>query len=72
VSPGQPATTLAGLAAWAERFLDEIGYFAELKRSEKNPESAEARIRNLRELAASLDRAGDATVPAPASPLDLA
>ena len=36
-------------------FLDEIGYSKELKRSEKNPETAEGRIRNLMELTASLD-----------------
>ena len=26
------------LQAWADHFLDEIGYFTELRRSEKNPE----------------------------------
>jgi superfamily I DNA/RNA helicase len=55
---------LAGAAArgwlqtWADRFLDEIGYFEELRRSEKNPESAEARIRNLKDLIATLDATG--------------
>jgi superfamily I DNA/RNA helicase len=48
------------LAAWADHFLDEIGYFAELKRSEKTPEASEARIRNLKELVASLDGVGSA------------
>src|SRR5436190_6271225 len=43
------------LQSWADRFLDEIGYFSELKRSEKNTETAEARIRNLKELIATLD-----------------
>jgi DNA helicase-2/ATP-dependent DNA helicase PcrA len=43
------------LQSWADRFLDEIGYFGELKRSEKNIEAAEARIRNLKELMATLD-----------------
>ena len=51
------------LAAWAERFLDRIGYLAELRRSEKNPETAENRIQNLKELVASLDSAGNATDP---------
>ena len=54
--------------AWADRFLDEIGYFAELRRSEKNPETAENRIRNLKDLIATLDGAsGGAT---PHHPLD--
>jgi DNA helicase II / ATP-dependent DNA helicase PcrA len=43
------------LQARAEHFLEEIGYFAELTRSEKNPEAAENRIRNLKELIATLD-----------------
>ena len=47
--------TSSELPAWADRFLDEIGYFAELKRAEKNIEAAEARIRNLKELVATLD-----------------
>ena len=42
------------LAKWAEGFLDETGYFAELRRVEKNPELAESRIRNLRELVATM------------------
>jgi superfamily I DNA/RNA helicase len=46
------------LASWADRFLDEIGYFEELRRSEKTPEAAEARIRNIRELMASMDARG--------------
>ena len=45
----------ATLQAWADRFLDEIGYFNELRRSEKNPEAAESRMRNLRELMATMD-----------------
>ncbi len=43
------------LRDWADRFLEEIGYFAELRRSEKNHETAENRIRNLKDLIASLD-----------------
>jgi superfamily I DNA/RNA helicase len=45
----------SALQSWADRFLDEIGYFNELKRSEKNIEAAEVRIRNLKELMATLD-----------------
>ncbi len=43
------------LQIWAERFLEECGYLDELRRSEKNPEAGETRVRNLRELVASLD-----------------
>ena len=46
------------LQAWAEKFLDEIGYFAELRRGEKDAEAAENRIRNLREMIATLDGFG--------------
>ena len=42
------------LPAWAEDFLNAAGYFAELRRSEKDPEVAESRIRNLRELVATM------------------
>jgi len=43
------------LQLWAEKFLDEIGYIVDLRRSEKNAETAESRIRNLKELVATLD-----------------
>ncbi len=43
------------LLVWAERFLEETGYLAELRRSEKNPETAENRVRNLKDLVATLD-----------------
>jgi superfamily I DNA/RNA helicase len=43
------------LQTWADRFLDEIGYFAELRRSEKNAETADNRVRNLKDLMADLD-----------------
>jgi superfamily I DNA/RNA helicase len=48
------------LQAWAEHFLEETGYFAELKRLDKDPEVAEARIRNLRELMTTMDGIGNA------------
>jgi superfamily I DNA/RNA helicase len=54
------------LQTWADRFLDEIGYFNELRRAEKNPEAAESRIRNLRELMATMDSA----IPAGGAPAD--
>ena len=43
------------LQVWADRFLDECGYLAELRRAEKNPETSENRVRNLKELVATLD-----------------
>jgi superfamily I DNA/RNA helicase len=43
------------LSGWAERFFDEIGYFDELRRTEKTAEAAESRIRNLKDLTADLD-----------------
>jgi len=43
------------LSSWADRFLDEVGYFKELRRSEKTPEGAESRIRNIKELLVTLD-----------------
>jgi superfamily I DNA/RNA helicase len=43
------------LQAWAEKFLDEAGYIADLRRSEKNIETADNRVRNLKDLMADLD-----------------
>jgi len=48
------------LQTWTENFLNETGYFAELKRLEKDPEVAEGRSRNLRELMATMDGIGNA------------
>jgi len=48
------------LQTWADSFLNETGYFAELKRLDKDPEAAEGRIRSLRELMATMDGAGNA------------
>lgn len=44
-----------GLQVWAEGFLNETGYIDELRRSDKNPETSENRVRNLKELVATLD-----------------
>jgi superfamily I DNA/RNA helicase len=57
------------LQLWAERFLAEIGYVDDLRRSEKDPETADNRVRNLKDLAASLDQEGGA-VGAPAQRLE--
>ena len=43
------------LQVWADKFLDESGYLLELRRQEKEPEAGDARVRNLRELTATLD-----------------
>ena len=47
------------LRTWADNFLDETGYFAELKRLDKDPEVSEARIRSLRELMTTMDGVGN-------------
>ncbi len=57
----QPETSLR---AWAESFIQEIGYEGELRRGEKNRDAAENRIRNLRELIASLDNHAEPGIPA--------
>jgi superfamily I DNA/RNA helicase len=43
------------LQVWADRFLTESGYVEDLRRSEKNVEASENRVRNLKELVATLD-----------------
>jgi superfamily I DNA/RNA helicase len=65
IAPG----ALLSLRLWADRFLDEIGYFTELRRGEKNAESAENRVRNLQELIATLD-SQSTSGPAPGSLLE--
>jgi superfamily I DNA/RNA helicase len=53
------------LQTWADNFLNEAGYFAELRRQEKDPENAEGRVRNLKEFMATMDRpAGGGASPA--------
>ncbi|HEY5042259.1 MAG TPA: ATP-dependent helicase, partial [Verrucomicrobiae bacterium] len=47
------------LQTWADNFLNEAGYFAELKRLDKDPEVSEGRIRSLRELMATMDGIGN-------------
>ncbi|HVM50327.1 MAG TPA: UvrD-helicase domain-containing protein [Candidatus Acidoferrum sp.] len=47
-----------------DRFLDEIAYAAELRRTEKDREAAESRLRNVKELTATLDGAEAASQPA--------
>jgi len=47
------------LQTWADNFLNETNYFSELKRLDKDPEVSELRIRNLRELMATMDGVGN-------------
>jgi superfamily I DNA/RNA helicase len=54
--PGEGYFTLA---RWADNFLNETGYFAELSRLEKNPVNAESRVRNLKDLMATMDVIGN-------------
>jgi superfamily I DNA/RNA helicase len=60
-----PVTRHSSLSDWADHFLNEAGYFAELRRQEKNPENSESRVRNLKEFMATMDRpAGGGQSPA--------
>ena len=59
-----PASGIS-LQSWSDNFMNETGYFAELRRQEKNPENSENRVRNLKEFMATMDRpAGGGTSPA--------
>jgi superfamily I DNA/RNA helicase len=48
------------LTQWAEKFIAETGYIDDLRRSEKNVETGDNRVRNIKELLADLDHAGSA------------
>jgi superfamily I DNA/RNA helicase len=52
------------LPQWAERFLADIGYVDELRRSEKTPEAGENRVRILKDLIATLDGEAEPRLPA--------
>jgi len=43
------------LRAWAEGWLQDIGYWDDLRRGEKDAEAAEHRVRNLKDLISMLD-----------------
>ncbi len=43
------------LKDWALGFLDEVEYWADLRKSEKTPEAGENRIRNIRDLVTTMD-----------------
>ena len=52
---GAHGVTRPTLQVWADKFLDECGYLHELRRQEKDAETGDARVRNLRELTATLE-----------------
>ena len=43
------------LATWAEIFLSQIGFFAEVRRAEKTPQAADLRERNVKDLIGAMD-----------------
>ncbi|MDB6131454.1 MAG: rep [Verrucomicrobiales bacterium] len=45
------------ISQWADNFLSDIDYFNELRRGEKNVETAENRVRNLKDIIITLDKA---------------
>lgn len=49
------------LAAWAEAFLNETGYIADLRRSERDTEAGDNRVRNLKDFITTMDEAGEPT-----------
>jgi superfamily I DNA/RNA helicase len=57
LSGDEPARQPKPLQLWAEEFLTEIGYWDDLRRGEKDAEAAENRLRNLRDLIATMDDA---------------
>jgi DNA helicase-2/ATP-dependent DNA helicase PcrA len=59
-SAGEPQLATYSLHNWADRFLEEIAYFQDLKRGEKTPEAGEARVRSVQELMVALDATGSA------------
>jgi superfamily I DNA/RNA helicase len=53
------------LSKWARTFLAETGYLDELRRSEKDAETVENRVRNLQDLVASMDDGERQMLPPP-------
>jgi len=54
---------------WADRFLQETGYLTDLRRSEKDPDTADNRVRNVQQLAVDLG-GGEAMTANPAGRLE--
>ena len=51
------------LSAWTESFLNETGYLADLRRSEKDTEAGDNRVRNLKDFIATMDQSGSPSAP---------
>ncbi len=51
------------LNTWFERFFAEIGYIEEIRRTEKDVETADSRIRNLKELLVTLNNTAPSANP---------
>ncbi|HEV8544419.1 MAG TPA: UvrD-helicase domain-containing protein [Verrucomicrobiae bacterium] len=49
------------LTDWAQNLLTEIGYYEDLRRGEKDPETAGNRIENVKEMLSALNEAGNAS-----------
>jgi superfamily I DNA/RNA helicase len=58
----RPKFKSGSLAAWTESFLNETGYLVDLRRSEKDVEAGDSRVRNLKDFIATMDNSGDPTV----------
>ncbi|MCX8156559.1 MAG: UvrD-helicase domain-containing protein [Verrucomicrobiae bacterium] len=52
----QPAPPGFSLRRWAEHWLEQVGYWEEIRSSEKTPEEAENRLRILKDLVSTLDQ----------------
>lgn len=52
------------LKDWADKLFTEIGYYEELRASEKDPEVGENRVQNVRQMLNDLGEAGEVTDPA--------
>ena len=51
------------LAAWTDAFLNDTGYIPDLRRSEKDTEAGDNRVRNLKEFIATMDNFVTPTAP---------
>jgi len=52
---GDRRGTCPALQSWANHFLDEIGYYSELRRWEKDPGAGENRVLSLKDFIATMD-----------------
>ena len=59
----EPAHGPGVLQSWSEKFLAESGYLNELRRSEKDAETAENRVRSLKDLIMTMDEGERGSLP---------